>query len=159
MAFFRLDRRWLRARRSSPGTTRGWRSRAVIAGAFVSLGAFGLAACEDSPTGPSLTNVTLQNLALTSTTGNPGLCCCRVVGTARNGNSVPVHVTIKFDAANPNSTTEPLSTILFFIKDLQPGASAPIDASGFIFPCATLSNDIRNVRTEIEVKGITFPPG
>jgi hypothetical protein len=152
MAFFRVDRR----SRRWPARTR----RTAIAGAaLVGLCALGVTACEDAPTGPSLSNVSLQGLALNSTTGNPGLCCCRVVGTARNGNSVPVHVTIKFDAANPSSPTEPLSTILFFIKDLQPGASAPIDASGFIFPCATLSNDIRNVRTEIEVKGITFPPG
>jgi hypothetical protein len=153
MAPFCEERRWHRA-----PLDRG--RRWALAGLATFIGVCGLvaAACEDSPTGPSLTNVTVQNLSLASTTGNPGLCCCRVVGSARNANTVPVHVTIKFEAHDqPNS--EPLSTILFFIKDLQPGATAPIDAPGFIFPCATLPSGIGNVRTEIEVRGIAFPPG
>ncbi|HEY8550554.1 MAG TPA: hypothetical protein VIL35_11405 [Vicinamibacterales bacterium] len=133
-------------------------AHAVSLSIFVAGCAFGIAACEDSPTGPSLSAVTVQNLSLRPTTGNPGLCCCHVVGTARNDNTVPVHVTIKFAAFNqPNA--DPLSTILYFIKDLQPGQTHAIDAPGFIFPCNAIPEGIRNVRTEIDVKGITFPPG
>jgi len=125
---------------------------------FVGLSALALTACEDSPLGPSLSAVPVSNLGLRSTTGNPGLCCCHVTGIARNNNTVPVHVTIKF-AAFPTNDPEPLSTILYFIKDLQPGATHQIDAPGFVFPCSTFPSGIQNVRTEVEVKGITFPPG
>ena len=125
---------------------------------FACLSALALAACEDSPVGPSLSAVQLSNMSVRSTTGNPGLCCCRVTGIARNDNSVPVHVTIKF-AAFPFNDPEPLSTILYFIKDLQPGATHQIDAPGFVFPCSTFPSGFQNVRTEVEVKGITFPPG
>jgi len=125
---------------------------------FVGLSAVGLVGCEDSPVGPSLSAVQVRNLDLRSTTGNPGLCCCHVIGTARNDNTVPVHVTIKFAAFNRDDP-EPLSTILYFIKDLQPGGSHAIDAPGFVFPCTTLPSGIANVKTEVDVKGITFPPG
>jgi hypothetical protein len=131
----------------------GWFAACLVLG----VGALGAVGCEDSPVGPSLSNVPVSNLSLRSTTGNPGLCCCHVTGTARNDNSVPVHVTIKFEAHNrPDS--DPLSTILYFIKDLQPGASHNIDAPGFIFPCTTLPSGIGNVRHSVEVKGIAYPP-
>lgn len=140
---------------------RRWHRVRALAGIVGLVGAcaVGVGGCEDAPVGPSLSSVTLSNLSLRSTTENPGLCCCHVVGTARNGNSVPVHVTIKFAAFNrPEPGADPLSTILYFIKDLQPGATHAIDAPGFVFPCTTLPSGIGNVRTEIEVKGITFPP-
>jgi hypothetical protein len=125
---------------------------------FVGVSALSLAACEDSPVGPSLSAVRLSNMSLRSTTGNPGICCCRVTGIARNENTVPVHATIKFEA-RPFNDPDPLSTILYFIKDLQPGATHQIDAPGFVFPCNTFPSGFQNVRTEIEVRGITFPPG
>jgi hypothetical protein len=164
MAFLRVDRRGFRTLiplLQGRGSLLHHGARPLAVALFLGLCGAGVVGCEDSPTGPSLSAVTLQNMALASTTGNPGLCCCRVVGAARNGNTVPVHVTIKFQAANPNpaAADEPLSTILFFIRDLQPGATAPIDAAGFVFPCATLGNSFGNVRTEIDVKGIAFPPG
>lgn len=140
---------------------RRWHRVRALAGVVGLIGAcaFGVAGCEDAPVGPSLGNVTLANLSLRSTTENPGLCCCHVIGTARNGNTVPVHVTIKFRAFNqPGPAAEPLSTILYFIKDLQPGATHAIDAPGFVFPCNTLPAGMGNVQTEVDVKGITFPP-
>ena len=121
-----------------------------------------IAACEDSPVGPSLGAVPVTDLGLQPSQGNPGLCCCHVTGLARNDNSVAVHVTIKFSAFNappgPNAPAGPLSTILYFIKDLQPGQSHQIEAPGFIFPCNQIPEGIRNVKTEVEVKGITYPP-
>lgn len=131
--------------------------RVLGASAFVALAAFALAACEDAPVGPSLSAVPVTNLGLKPSQGNPGLCCCHVTGTARNDNSVTVHVTIKFSAFN-TPTSEPLSTILYFIKDLQPGQTHQIDAPGFIFPCSQIPEGIRNVRTEVEVRGISYPP-
>src|SRR5215207_2503120 len=85
--------------------------------ALVGLSALGIAACEDSPVGPSLGAVPVTNLGLKPSQGNPGLCCCHVTGVARNDNSVAVHVTIKFSAFNappgPNAPAEPLSTVLY----------------------------------------------
>lgn len=131
--------------------------RILGASAFVAMAAFAVAACEDAPTGPSLGAVPVTNLGLKPSQGNPGLCCCHVTGTARNDNSVTVHVTIKFAAFNtPNG--DPLSTILYFIKDLQPGQTHQIEAPGFIFPCSQIPEGIRNVRTEVEVRGVTYPP-
>jgi hypothetical protein len=140
---------------------REW-SRLIGASAFVCVSALGIAACEDSPVGPSLGAVPVTNLGLRPSQGNAGLCCCHVTGQARNDNSVAVHVTVKFSAFNappgPNAPAEPLSTILYFIKDLQPGQTHQIEAPGFIFPCNQIPEGIRNVRTEVEVKGITYPP-
>jgi hypothetical protein len=137
-------------------------SRLLGASAFVALGALGFTACEDAPVGPSLGAVPVTNLGLLPSQGNPGLCCCHVTGQARNDNSVPVHVTIKFSAFNappaPGRDAEPLSTILYFIKDLQPGQTHQIEAPGFIFPCSQIPEGVRNVKTEVEVKGITYPP-
>jgi hypothetical protein len=130
--------------------------------AIVGLGALAAGGCEDSPVGPSLGAVPVTNLALKPSQGNPGLCCCHVIGQARNDNSVSVHVTIKFSAFNtapqPGRDAEPLSTILYFIKDLQPGQTHQIEAPGFIFPCNQIPEGIRNVKYEVEVKGITYPP-
>ena len=137
-------------------------SRLIGVSAFIGLTAIGIAACEDSPVGPSLSAVPVSNLALKPSQGNPGLCCCHVTGQARNDNTVSVHVTIKFSAFNappgPNAPAEPLSTILYFIKDLQPGQTHQIEAPGFIFPCNQIPEGIKNVKTEVEVKGITYPP-
>jgi hypothetical protein len=140
----------------------GW-SRAFGVAALAGVSALAVAACEDAPIGPSLGAVPVAVSALKPSQGNPGLCCCHVLGTARNDNSVPVHVTIKFSAFNvprpPNGPDpDPLSTILYFIKDLQPGQTHQIEAPGFIFPCNTIPEGIKNVKTEVEVKGITYPP-
>ena len=113
-------------------------SRLIGASAFVGLAAIGIAACEDSPVGPSLSAVPVTNLGLKPSQGNPGLCCCHVTGLARNDNSVAVHVTIKFSAFNappgPNAPAEPLSTILYFIKDLQPGQTHQIRSARLHLP-------------------------
>jgi hypothetical protein len=112
------------------------------------------AGCTHPPLGPSLSSVTLDNVSLQPTQGNASLCCCRVVGGATNKNTVPVHVTIKFAAfANP-ADKDALGTILYFIKDLQPNQRATIDASGFLFACTKATN----LKTEIDVNGLVFPP-
>lgn len=118
------------------------------------LGAVALAigACRGLPAGPSLSNVTVGALSLESTTGNPGLCCCRVVGRVSNSNEVAVHATLKFTALDDRG--ESVATILHFVPDLEPGAARDIDAHGFIVPCQA----INQLTTEVDVKGITFPP-
>ncbi len=115
-----------------------------------------LTACADvTPTGPSLADVQISGLGIAPTTENPGLCCCRAVGTAVNRNSVPVHVTLKISAyANPPGA-EPVASLIYFIKDFQPGASHTIDAPGILFPCASISPTLKY---EVEVRGLTFPP-
>ena len=110
------------------------------------------AACRGLPAGPSLSNVTLGTLRLEPTIGNTSLCCCRVVGTVANNNSVPVHATLKIDALDDRG--ESLARVLFFVPDLEPRTERPIDAHGFIFPCSA----VKQLKTEVDVKGITFPP-
>ena len=117
----------------------------LCAGAVVSSG------CRDLPAGPSLADVSL-NYSTRGTTADTGACCCRVVGTATNRTSEPLHVTIKFSAKD--SQNAEISRVLYFIKDFQKGASHQIDASGFVFPCASISR----VDAEVEVRGITNPP-
>jgi hypothetical protein len=112
-----------------------------------------LASCRGLPQGPSLADVTVSPLRLEPTIDDPSLCCCRIVGTARNDNRVPVHATFQFLAFD-GERTEPISSILFFIPDFQPRTDRPIDAHGFIFPC----NVIKELRTKLDIKGIAFPP-
>jgi hypothetical protein len=130
--------------------------RAFILAAGLGVGAFAVltaASCQGMPTGPSLSDVAIRNISLKSTTDNSGICCCRVVATAENRNAVPVHVTVKFSALD-GQKPDPLATIVHFIPDLESGGSRDIDAAGFIFPCT----QIRDLRTEVEVKGLTSPP-
>lgn len=112
-----------------------------------------ISSCRGVPTGPSLANITVAPLSLQPTIGDPSLCCCRVVGSATNTNRIPVHATFKFTAFD-GERQQPISSILFFIPDFRPGTERPIDAHGFIFPC----NVIKELKTELEVKGLTFPP-
>jgi hypothetical protein len=130
--------------------------------AIVGLGALGATACEDSPVGPSLGAVPVTDLALRASQGDVRLCCCHVTGQARNDNSVAVHVTLKFAAFNtspqPGQDAVPLSTILHFLRDMQPGEVRRFEAPGFIFPCDQIPSGIGNVKMSVEVKGITYPP-
>lgn len=128
------------------------RIRLAVLIALLSVVAFAGAACRGLPAGPSLSNVTVGTLTLQPTIGNPGLCCCRVVGTVANNNEVPVHATLKFDALDDRG--ESMARILFFVADLEPRTTRSVDAHGFIFPCAA----VKQLKTEVDVKGITFPP-
>ncbi len=129
--------------------------KALLLAGGVGLGLV-IAACADvTPTGPSLSDVQVTGLRTVPTTDNPGLCCCRAVGTAVNRNSVPVHVTLKISAyANPPGA-DPVASLIYFIKDFQPGATHAIDAPGILFPCASISPALKY---EVEVRGLTFPP-
>ena len=117
------------------------------------IGGLWLAACGGTPAGPSISNVVLRNVALQPTADNPNLCCCHVTGTAENGTSVPVHMTIKFSALD-GVRDEPIATIVAFVSDLEPRSTRAIDAPGFIVPCAA----IKDLTTEVDVSGIAFPP-
>lgn len=112
----------------------------------------GLASCRGLPEGPSLSNIVVSNITLTSTTGNRALCCCRVAATARNNNRVPVHLTIKYSALD-GVDTEPIATVLQFVPDLWPGTERAVEAAGLIVPCQA----IRDLKTEVDVRGITYP--
>lgn len=115
-----------------------------------------IAACADvTPTGPSLSDVSVTGLRTAPTTDNPGLCCCRALGTAVNRNTVPVHVTLKISAYSNPPGADPVASLVYFIKDFQPGATHAIDAPGILFPCASISPTLKY---EVEVRGLTFPP-
>lgn len=118
--------------------------------------ALGLSGCADvTPTGPSLADIQITGLRLSPTTENPGLCCCRVLGTATNRNTVPVHVTLEISAYGIPPGADPLASLVYFIKDFQPGATHQIEASGILFPCNAISPALKY---EIEVRGLTYPP-
>jgi hypothetical protein len=107
--------------------------------------------CEGLPAGPSLAGVTLTNLRTQSTIGDPSLCCCHVLATVRNANTVGVHATIKF-AAFDNGGQE-LSRTVYFLENFAANTSRDIDAPGFVFAC----NLVRDVKYELSVRGLTQP--
>ena len=113
-----------------------------------------LVSCQSLPTGPSLAEVSIAPPTLRTTTGNPGLCCCRVVSLATNLNDVAVDVTVTFAAFNVLQR-EPFASTVFFIPELPPRQTRAIDAPGFLTPC----DAINHVKYEVSVKGRAFPPG
>jgi hypothetical protein len=108
--------------------------------------------CEGLPVGPSLADVAVSNLRTQSTIGDNNLCCCHIVGTARNNNGVPLHATLKFAAIDANQ--QEISRVVYFIENFQPGASHQIEAGGFLFECAR----VRDIKYEVSVRGLTSPP-
>jgi hypothetical protein len=127
--------------------------RASSTGIVVLIALLVVAGCNENPVGPSLSNVSVGPLSLEPTAGDPAICCCRVRGTARNLNSVPVHATFKFTAFD-GVRVQPISKILFFISDFRQGTERSIDAHGFLYPCTI----IKDLKTELDVRGITLPP-
>jgi hypothetical protein len=108
--------------------------------------------CEPLIVGPSLSDVVIDNIGKAPTVAsNPGLCCCRVTGTVRNRNAVPLYLTITFSAFAVDGRK--LSSSIYFIPDIAPGSSLPIDAPGFLFPC----DGIGRFTWEVKARGLTNP--
>jgi len=128
------------------------RRRLVTAG-LACLWAVPFAGCQKLPTGPTLEAVELAGIQLQATTTDDTLCCCHVKAVCRNFNTVPVHLTIVF-AAFDGVDPEPIQRIVHFVKDLQPNTPTPIEAPGFLLPCST----IKELKTEVTVRGVAFPP-
>jgi hypothetical protein len=110
-----------------------------------------VAGCTDLPAGPSLDAIAVSNIGTRSTVGDGSLCCCHVVATARNNNSVPVHATFKF--AVLDASQQELARTVYFIENFRPGATQNIEAEGFLFEC----NRVRSVKYELSVRGLTTP--
>ena len=103
-----------------------------------------LAAACASPTGPQLvvevrtpdgSLIPTAAPFLESTTGDDDICCCRVRGTVANLSTVPVHVTLQFEAFVGGSQ-EPTGTAIDFIQALQAMEEHPYNAVGFVQPCS-----------------------
>ncbi len=126
-----------------------------IALGVVGLSVLVLAACEGLAPGPSLSAVAVTNVRTQATIGDPSLCCCHVLATARNNNTVPVHATIKFAALDRPLAQggQEMSRTVFFIENFAPSTTQNIDASGFLFPC----NQVGEIRYELSVRGLTEP--
>jgi hypothetical protein len=120
---------------------------------LIGLVAMPLAGCQKLPTGPTLERIQLSGIQLQPTTTDDTLCCCHVKATTLNTNDVAVHLTIVF-AAFDDVSTEPLQRIVHFVKDLQPNTPTPIEAPGFLLPCSA----IKQLKTEVTVRGVAFPP-
>lgn len=108
--------------------------------------------CGSSPLGPTLRDVIMERVTLQSTAGDASLCCCRAVTTVTNQNSVAVDVTLKFSAYSGGDPI-PLGTVVHFIDRMPPQASERVEASGFLFSCARITD----VKSEIDVKGLDAP--
>jgi hypothetical protein len=111
----------------------------------------GFAGCSDLPAGPSLDAIAVSNIGVQSTVGDSSLCCCHVVATARNNNSVPVHATFKF--AVLDASQQELARTVYFIENFRPGQTSNITAEGFLFEC----NRVQSVKYELSVRGLTTP--
>ena len=149
-----------------------------LSGGIIIGAAMLVTACESVPIGPSLANVTFSGLngsaietragwlvaqlptvfALNSTTvRDPGVCCCHIRASIRNGNAVPIHVIMQFAAMTAPPETE-LSRIVNFAQDLQPGATYRIPddgpgAAGFLLPCV----QIDHVNYQLNVSSLAPP--
>lgn len=109
------------------------------------------AGCVGLETGPSLSDVVLSNIGVRPTVGDASLCCCHVVATARNGNSVAVHATLKFAALD--GSRQEIARTVYFIEQFRPGATVQIDAPGLLFECSR----VQSVAYEVSVRGLTAP--
>ena len=74
-------------------------------------------------------------------------------GHRDNNNAVGVHITIKFKA-HDGRFADPMSTVVYFIKDFQPKSVHTISAAGLLFPCSSVAS----VKYEVYVKGLDSPP-
>lgn len=126
----------------------------VALGSLVLLLCLAVAGCEQFPTGPSLTNVTVTSFSKLATTDNQdsSLCCCRAVASATNKNNVPIYLSITLSALDDHGNT--LSKAVFFSPDVAPGQTVQVVAPGFPFPC----NAIASFSPEVKVRGLTEPP-
>jgi hypothetical protein len=112
-------------------------------------------ACEGFTPGPSLeVEVPRESLSLQPTTANSQLCCCRVVGSITNRSSVPVHVTLKFEAYQAGEE-EAVAAAVDFLENMQPGEQRSIDASGFLIACSSID---RFELVDIDLRGVWVPP-
>ena len=126
--------------------------RTILQFGIILIGLALSSGCEGLPAGPSLADVAVTNLRTQPTIGDNNLCCCHVLGTARNNNAVALHATLKLAAVGANQ--QEISRVVYFIENFQPGASHQIDAGGFLFECAR----VRNIKYEVSVRGLTSPP-
>ncbi|HEY6210768.1 MAG TPA: hypothetical protein VIW45_00720 [Vicinamibacterales bacterium] len=111
-------------------------------------------ACENLSPGPSLTNISLSPFGKqpTTDTKDATLCCCRATGTITNNNRVPVYVQMKLTALDLKGSA--IEKVLYFVSDLGPGQTAPLDVAGFFVPCVSIGS----FTPEISIKGLTEPP-
>lgn len=150
---------WMTRRSSYPsaivprmGSTPARVLRAVLYCVLASAALLLTMSCSSPPLGPTLRDIILEDVTLQSTAGDASLCCCRAVTTVTNQNDVTVDVTLKFSAYSGNDPI-PLGTVVYFIDRMPPQARQHVEASGFLFSCARITD----VKSEIDVKGLQSP--
>lgn len=129
--------------------------RTTTARVLVSLALLAnLPGCREADPGPDLAvEVPRESLAFQPTTGDPALCCCRIVGRVINPSTVAVHVTLRFRAFEPGQS-EPSGTAIDFLATVLPQEERQIEATGLLKPCDTYE---RFVLEDIDVNGVWFP--
>jgi hypothetical protein len=140
------------ARMGSTTATTARAIRALCGGVPASAALLLSMSCSSPPLGPTLRDVIFERVTLESTAGDASLCCCRAVTTVTNQNAVTVDVTLKFSAYSGNDPI-PLGTVVHFIDHMAPQAKERVEASGFLFSCARITE----VKSEIDVKGLDAP--
>jgi hypothetical protein len=134
------------------GSTTARVTRAASLGVPASVALVLTMSCSSPPLGPTLRDVIMEKVTLQSTAGDASLCCCRAVTNVTNQNTVTVDVTLKFSAYSGNDPI-PLGTVVHFIDRMPPQAQQRVEASGFLFSCARITE----VKSEIDVRGLDAP--
>ena len=101
--------------------------RAVLAALAVAAAAGSLTTSCGETIGPSLT-VEVNDREARSSTATPtnavpnvaALCCCRVNGTVRNTSTVPIHVSLRWEALGPGRVVLP-GPADAFVENVAPG--------------------------------------
>jgi hypothetical protein len=117
-----------------------WRAALIALSLIVTTG------CDGNPVGPSLADVEVRDVRVEPTEGNATLCCCRVAASAVNGNTVSVHVTVKFFVYD-DDPSYPVAALVHFINNMDPGSEQPIVAQGMVFACSR----VKDVQVEVDV--------
>lgn len=129
----------------------------LMVGAALALSGSLTLACQSGVTGPSLSAV-IETLALAPTVNAPqsqNICCCHVVGTARNTSGITIHIQMQFPARAANGDT---GTAVVLLNDVLPGALRSFEAPGLFAPCSSFA--VAQVRADAIVRpiGLWEPP-
>ena len=127
--------------------------RAVLAMFAVAAAAGSLSSCGET-IGPSL-SVQVNDREARTPTATPtnavpnvsALCCCRVNGTVQNTSTVPVHVSLRWEALGPGRVALPGPADVF-VENIAPGATRRFASVPFFYACNEIVDHVR-IRTDL----------
>jgi hypothetical protein len=109
----------------------------------VVLAVSGYGASCDHVVGPDLSaEIESQSLIPTATVeeADPfepsNICCCRVIGSVRNTSSIPVNVSLRFNATNLDGGA--VGQAVAYVENIPVGGSKPYEAPGIFSACSRI---------------------